>query len=110
MRIVVVGGGITGLVAAYRLRQHVALDDEVLLLEAGTRTGGHAATVCEDGYVVETGPNGFLERSGEPEPLALVRELGLEESLNRIQRGGEAAVTSCGAAGCGRCRRRHPSS
>jgi len=79
-RIVVIGGGITGLVAAHRLRAS-APDREVLLVEGSERCGGHVGSVREEGFVVEAGPNGFLARASEPEPLALVRELGLEGSL-----------------------------
>ena len=81
MRIVVIGGGIVGLTAAFRLRERAAPGAEVLLLEAADRAGGHARTVCEDGFLVEAGPNGFLSRTSEPEPLALIRDLGLAASL-----------------------------
>ena len=79
-RIVVIGGGIAGLTVAYRLRQHPDAG-EVTLLEAGEDAGGHVGTLHEDGFTVETGPNGFLHRVREPEPMALVDELGLRDSL-----------------------------
>src|SRR5436190_3001045 len=79
-RIVIIGGGITGLVAAHRLR-HDTPEHDVTLVEAEDRLGGHVHTVREDGFLVEAGPNAFLARASEPEPLALLRELGLEESL-----------------------------
>lgn len=84
MRAVVIGGGIAGLVAAHRLasgakQAGVAL--EVQLLEANARAGGHASTIREDGFLVEAGPNGFLERAGEPELRDLARELGIESCL-----------------------------
>jgi hypothetical protein len=50
----------------------------ITLLEAGP-AGGHAQTVHEDGYVIEKGPNGFLNR--EPATLDLVKALGLESRL-----------------------------
>src|SRR5262245_27855127 len=83
MRIVVIGGGIAGLTAAYRLH---ASGCEVALLEAEERPGGHVGTVREGGFTVEAGPNGFLARSNEPEPMALVRELGLEGALVQANR------------------------
>ncbi len=46
-RVVVIGGGITGLTAAYRLRQVAqarGLPLEVILLEASERLGGTIAT------------------------------------------------------------------
>ena len=80
-RIVVVGGGIVGLTAAFRLRERAEHDTEVSLLEGSERVGGHALTVSEAGFVVEAGPNGFLSRASEPEPLALIADLGLSPSL-----------------------------
>jgi uncharacterized protein len=48
VKIVIVGGGVAGLYAAWHLSQH----HEVVLLEADDRLGGHADThlVDEDGY------------------------------------------------------------
>jgi oxygen-dependent protoporphyrinogen oxidase len=81
-RIAVVGAGITGLALAHRLasraaREGVAL--ELAVFEAGSRPGGHARTVIEDGYLIEGGPNGFLDRS--PAPLEMIRELGLDGAV-----------------------------
>jgi oxygen-dependent protoporphyrinogen oxidase len=84
-RIIVVGGGITGLAAAHRLRVDSPQHD-VIVVEAAERCGGHVRTVHEDGFVVEAGPNGFMARADEPEPLTLVRELGLESGLIEADR------------------------
>src|SRR5215831_4324308 len=84
MRIVVIGGGITGLTLAWRLLERTrsgARPLEVTVLEAAARAGGHATTLREDGFVVETGPNAFLDRPGEPQARALVAALGLEAAL-----------------------------
>jgi len=80
-RVVIVGGGATGLSAAFTLTQAASAQGRpvhVTVLEAGA-AGGHAQTVDEDGYLVESGPNGFLNR--EPATLDLVRALGLESRL-----------------------------
>jgi protoporphyrinogen/coproporphyrinogen III oxidase len=77
-RIVVVGGGISGLTLAYRLEQR-APDAEVLLLEACSRLGGTINTERRDGFQIEIGPNGFLDN--KPFALALCRELRLDEQL-----------------------------
>ncbi len=77
-RIVVIGGGISGLTLAYRLEQ-LAPDAEVILLERRTRTGGVIETVERDGYRVETGPNGFLDNN--PATFALCQELGIAQRL-----------------------------
>ena len=57
-RVVIVGGGISGLAAAFTLVEEaglVGLQLDVTLLEASQEAGGHARTVSEDGFVVESG-------------------------------------------------------
>jgi protoporphyrinogen/coproporphyrinogen III oxidase len=89
-RIIVIGGGITGLAAAHRLlelgREQPAVP-EVLLLEAGEQLGGIISTERRDGYILEAGPDSFI--TDKPWGAALCRRLGLEDrfletdSLNR---------------------------
>jgi oxygen-dependent protoporphyrinogen oxidase len=82
VRVVVIGAGIAGLSAAHAIRRRARQEGWPLslhVLEARDRAGGHAGTVREDGFVVETGPNGFL--SGEPATEGLVAELGLGTEL-----------------------------
>ena len=57
--IVVIGGGLAGLTAAFLLRAH----QSVILLEAGPRFGGQIDTTHEHGFVVERGGEGFVARS-----------------------------------------------
>ncbi|HEX8422263.1 MAG TPA: FAD-dependent oxidoreductase, partial [Pyrinomonadaceae bacterium] len=81
-RIVVVGGGISGLAAAHRLAQHTRANDpalEVLLLEASPRLGGTIRTYEREGFLLEGGPDAFI--SEKPEALALSKQLGLESHL-----------------------------
>jgi oxygen-dependent protoporphyrinogen oxidase len=81
-RVVVVGGGVTGLALACSLQEEARRRQAPLtltVLEAASAAGGHARTIRADGFVVETGPNGFLSR--EPETLALVDALGLRDRL-----------------------------
>jgi protoporphyrinogen/coproporphyrinogen III oxidase len=75
-RIVVVGGGITGLAAAHRL---VELGHHVTLLEASPRLGGTIQTEHRDGFLLERGPDSFI--SEKPDALALAKRLGLESQL-----------------------------
>jgi len=57
-RVVVVGGGITGLVAAHRLTEaHV----DVTLVEASARLGGKVRTGEVAGHLVETGVTNLAE-------------------------------------------------
>ncbi len=76
--VVVVGGGITGLTAAYRLLRS-GRDIRVTLLEAAPRLGGKILTEHVDGFVVEAGPDSLV--TFKPQALDLARELGLEARL-----------------------------
>jgi oxygen-dependent protoporphyrinogen oxidase len=77
-RVLIVGGGISGLALAYRLEQ-LRPDAEVTVLEQWSRVGGVIGTTARDGFRVETGPNGFLDN--KPFTLDLCRELGVGERL-----------------------------
>lgn len=81
-RIVIIGGGISGLAAAHHLLELSGEDRsslEVLLLEANSHAGGVIQTQSRDGFLLETGPDAFI--SEKPEALSLVRRIGLEKSL-----------------------------
>ena len=55
--VVVVGGGITGLSAAYDLQRR---DLSVRLLEAAPRPGGVIRTERLDGWIIDAGPDALL--------------------------------------------------
>jgi oxygen-dependent protoporphyrinogen oxidase len=74
-QVVVLGGGISGLACALRLRQ---LGVPVTLLDEGERPGGLIGTVEEDGFLFESGPQSF---QGTDLLLELIRELGIENEL-----------------------------
>ena len=76
MSVLVVGGGITGLVAARSLARDGV---KVVLAEAGPRLGGKVSTEHAEGFTVEHGPDSFL--ATRPAGTALVRELGLGDEL-----------------------------
>ena len=72
MAVVVAGGGITGLAAAWELaRAGIAVE----LYEASERFGGKIRTKHVDGFLLEDGPDSFI--SYRPAAAALARELGL---------------------------------
>ncbi len=75
--IAVIGGGITGLSAAFEL---IESGRRVMLVEASSTFGGKIAETSLDGSVVPTGPDAFLARRHEVTELAGELELG--ESLN----------------------------
>ncbi|ADO69732.1 protoporphyrinogen oxidase [Stigmatella aurantiaca] len=74
--IAVVGGGITGLALAHRLRSR---GKDAVVLEAGAHLGGVIQTRQRDGFSTETGPNSFLDR--EPATRELAASLGIEERI-----------------------------
>lgn len=80
VHVVVIGGGITGLSAAYHLIQSTEGDaPHVTLIEADDRLGGKIRTEPVAGRALDVGPEALLTR--QPEALALCRELGLEDDL-----------------------------
>jgi oxygen-dependent protoporphyrinogen oxidase len=78
LRIAVVGGGIAGLSAAYRLRR-LRPDAEVVLLEAADRIGGKLRRVRVAGAWVDVGAEAMLVR--RPEGVAMVSAIGLDADL-----------------------------
>src|SRR5574341_2386497 len=82
MRIIVIGGGITGLSAAHRLvelRLEKNLPLEFTLLEGSGRLGGAIATRHTGGFLIEEGPDSFI--TTKPWALSLCRRIGLEPKL-----------------------------
>lgn len=81
-RAIVVGGGITGLAACYRLQREAAKRNillDVTLLEATARVGGVIRTKHRDGFLLEHGPDAFL--STKPAAKALCEELGIADQF-----------------------------
>jgi oxygen-dependent protoporphyrinogen oxidase len=75
-RVVIVGGGIAGLSAAYDLTRAGV---ETIVFEKQPRLGGVIETRQWDGCTIDCGPDSFL--SAKPEALALIKELGLEREV-----------------------------
>lgn len=76
---IIIGGGLSGLTVAHRLRQQKPHHRFVVLEQSG-RTGGVIATHREQGYIAENGPHGFLDNC--PESRQILAETGLDrESL-----------------------------
>jgi len=74
--IAIIGGGISGLSAAWTLHQRGI---PYRLLEAGPSLGGVIRTEEKDGFVLEGGPDSILAQ--KPEGIGLCRELGLGDRL-----------------------------
>ncbi|REF38182.1 protoporphyrinogen oxidase [Thermasporomyces composti] len=77
--VVVVGGGITGVSAAWFLRQAGGDDLAITLVEASARLGGKLQTVEVGDVPVDTGAEAMLNR--RPEAVDLARAVGLEARL-----------------------------
>ncbi len=81
-RIVIVGGGISGLAAAHRLvvrARESGFPVEVTVFEAAARLGGAIVTEAVEGFILEGGPDSFLTE--KPWALELSRTLGLDRQL-----------------------------
>ncbi|MEO8434393.1 MAG: protoporphyrinogen oxidase [Pyrinomonadaceae bacterium] len=81
-RVVIIGGGISGLAAANRLIERHSETGEAIqltLLEADPRVGGVIRSEPRDGFLLEGGPDSFI--SEKPQALALAKRLGLESQL-----------------------------
>lgn len=80
-RIAILGGGISGLAAAFALEElrRSGSDLEYVLYEASTRLGGVLRTEEIDGCLVEAGPDSFITE--KPWATDLCRSLGLSDQL-----------------------------
>lgn len=75
---VVVGAGLAGLSAAYRLQQS---GWTVTVLEKLTRPGGRVLTLRREGYTIDAGPDAMT--AGYVETQALAKEVGLSQNFVR---------------------------
>ncbi len=82
-KVIVVGGGISGISVAYLIKKHTNFSVSIIEKD---RIGGKALTVRTNGYLIETGPNGFL--SNKAEIKKLIEESHFEDQL--IQSNDEA--------------------
>lgn len=76
-RYCILGGGVSGLVAAYRIRAAVGAEDEIVLLDPADRLGGVLRTEQLGGQPMDVGAEAFVAR--RPEVGALMTELGLAD-------------------------------
>ncbi len=80
--LVIVGGGITGLSAAFyahRKAQGEGLPLRITIVEKSSRLGGKINTLHKEGFVIERGPDSFLARKYPI--IQLSKDLGLENEL-----------------------------
>jgi oxygen-dependent protoporphyrinogen oxidase len=77
-RVIVIGGGISGLASAWDLRQRCP-GVELTILEASRSVGGCIRTERREGFTFDHGPAGFLNR--HPSTLRIARSLGLADEV-----------------------------
>src|ERR1022692_2410494 len=75
-RVVIIGGGISGLSTAYYLAKG---GTTCTILESRPRLGGVIQTERVEGCTIEAGPDSFL--SAKPAALELIRDLGLGDQV-----------------------------
>jgi oxygen-dependent protoporphyrinogen oxidase len=74
--VVIIGAGISGLAAAWELRQR---GGQPLVLEQSGRPGGVIVSEHRDGFVIDGGPDSLLVQ--KPAAIELCRELGIADRL-----------------------------
>lgn len=74
-RVVIVGGGISGLTTAHRLRESLGDSAQVVLVEGSSQLGGKIVTRRLGPHLIDSGPDALLTRS--PAVGALIDDLGL---------------------------------
>ncbi len=79
MDVVIVGAGISGLAAAYRLTQKVPNETIVHVFDRRDRVGGVLTTIHRDGFQIEQSADNFITTI--PWGTQLCKELGLGEQL-----------------------------
>ncbi|MFV2040477.1 MAG: protoporphyrinogen oxidase [Candidatus Hydrothermarchaeales archaeon] len=79
VKVVVLGGGISGLATAYAIQEmakEAGLKIELTVIEKEKSLGGKIQSYREDGFLYEGGPSGFLD--SKPETLKLASDVGLQ--------------------------------
>ena len=80
--VVVVGGGVTGLAAAYHLQKGAAKDGvdlRITLFEATDALGGKVGTEIVDDILLDTGPDSFMAQ--KPWAVDLCKEMGMGDDV-----------------------------
>jgi oxygen-dependent protoporphyrinogen oxidase len=85
--VIVIGGGITGLTAAYDLQRRGV---QPIVLEASARAGGLICTDRIDGFTIEAGADSMLAQ--KPAGIELCEELGLASQFQHVRPPGGAFV------------------
>ncbi len=91
-RIVVIGGGISGLSSAFYLQREAERQGKqvkLTIVDGAPVLGGKINTLQRDGFVIEKGPDSFLSR--KLPIIELAKELGIENELTAQNENGKTA-------------------
>lgn len=100
--VAVVGGGISGLAAAYRLKERADVSGQkidIKVFDGSSRPGGVIETGHHNGILWEGGPDSFITE--KPAALALARRLGMADDVISTNRAYQQSFVALG-------RRLHP--
>ena len=78
-KVVIVGGGMSGLATAHFIHRRLGEGVQITLVEAGPQLGGKVATQEFGGHLVDTGPDALLMRV--PAMATLLKDLGFNDQL-----------------------------
>ena len=81
-KVVIIGGGMTGLACAYFLREKsraIGWPTDCTVIEASSRWGGKIRTERIGDFIIEGGPDSFITQ--KPQALDLCKTLGLADQL-----------------------------
>ena len=80
-KVIIIGGGIAGLAAAYRIQEEINSGAQIscTVLEGSDRVGGKIHTIRRDGFILERGPDSFI--SQKPAVVELCKKLGIDDHL-----------------------------
>ena len=87
-KIAVIGGGITGLTAAFYLQKYARdknLPLEIVLIESSLRLGGKIETIRKDGFIIERGPESFVDHQLSVHELA--KHIGIQDEVVNNNKG-----------------------
>src|SRR5215470_20127809 len=77
-RVIIVGGGVTGLATAHALESACGRC-QVQLIEAGPHLGGNLQTIRHNGFIIDAGPDSWV--AAKPHATRLARDVGLGDEL-----------------------------
>ncbi|WP_237150916.1 protoporphyrinogen oxidase [Planococcus plakortidis] len=83
VKVAIIGGGITGLSAAFYVQKLAAEQKQPLdltVIDSAHRLGGKIHTSSQDGFLIERGPDAFVSRK-DHEIRALAEELGISQKI-----------------------------